>query len=50
MIISIALHKLRKSKGKMPIETKMKKKVDLLFFNLGKGRYETKILSVKKVK
>lgn len=50
MIKSTGLHELRKNKGKMTVEIKIKKKVDSPFFNFGKGRYETRILSVRKVK
>lgn len=41
-IKSIVLHKLRKNEGKMPIETKIKKVVVLVFFNFGKGQYKTR--------
>lgn len=50
IIKSIALQELRKNKGKTPIEIKIGEKVDSLFFNFGKGQYETRILSVKKAK
>lgn len=50
MIKSIVLHKLRKNEGKMPIESKIKTKAALVFFNFGKGQYKTSILSVKNMK
>lgn len=47
MIKSIALHELRKNKGKMPIEIKTGRKVGSLFFNFGTGQHKARILSVK---